>query len=557
MQAEQESRASNARPLAAEDPAAIGAYRLLGRLGEGGMGAVYLGVGPDGRRVAVKVVRPELAAVPSFRARFGSEVANAQRVASFCTARVIEHGEAGGAPYLVTEYIDGPSLQEHISAHGPLAGAALRGLAVGTAHALSAIHAVRLVHRDLKPRNVMLAADGPRVIDFGIARALDSDERHTRTGDVVGTPGWIAPEQFFDGRIGTEADVFVWGTLVAYAATGRHPHGTGTLATLAERARQARYDLTGVPIELQALVRAALEPDPRRRPSAEQLLTGLVGTYETQRAATTVVHDGWASLGAAPTVVQGAAPTVTDTPRPQRPTWQLSAVSAVVTAVVVGSASVGILMLGDDAPPKAKAPAKSAGPPVTKVVDLCALASAPVITKYAAKATVQPGSSVPAEQAGTDGAATTCEWTTISMQDANGMRNDRVLQAKITLRRDGAGRTAAGQAAQDFAQAQQKERGYAEEVKPNVTYGPVSPVPGLGDQAFGISKVNRRDAVGMGGAVVQQGNVVLDVRYAGADYPPQDSSKAVALDPQKARTAAAEIAQDLLRNLAACSACHA
>ncbi len=257
------------------------------------MGVVYLGLDPSGRKVAVKVISPALASDPVYRARFDAEAVNAQRVASFCTARVLDHGEADGLAYLVTEYIDGPSLTRHVEAHGALPPDELRSLAAGVAAALTAIHAVHLVHRDLKPANVLLAADGPRVIDFGIARALDSQIQHTQTGVVIGSPGYLAPEQAFGGRVGTAADVFSWGTLVAFAATGRNPFGTGTLPVLAVRAQHGEYDLTGVPADLVPLVRAALDPDPERRPTAEDLLVRLVGERETQAAAVDLVHRHW------------------------------------------------------------------------------------------------------------------------------------------------------------------------------------------------------------------------------------------------------------------------
>ncbi|MFC6933836.1 serine/threonine-protein kinase [Actinomadura yumaensis] len=280
--------------LDGDDPDAIGAHRVLGRLGVGGMGKVYLGEDPEGRPVAIKVVRRELAIDGSFRARFAGEVANARRVASFCTAKVLDHGETDGLPYMVTEYIEGPSLGSLVDRDGALAPGRLRGLAIGIATALTAIHAVRLVHRDLKPGNVLLSDTGPRVIDFGIARALDSTDQHTQTGFIVGSPGWIAPEQVFDGTVDTAADVFAWGTLVAYAASGSHPYGKGNLMVLASRAQRRKHALDAVPDDLRPLVHAALTPDPSERPAAEDLLVALVGeAHDPEHAATRIITREW------------------------------------------------------------------------------------------------------------------------------------------------------------------------------------------------------------------------------------------------------------------------
>ncbi|NUR89193.1 MAG: serine/threonine protein kinase, partial [Nonomuraea sp.] len=184
-------------PLTPEDPPTIGAFELVSRLGSGGMGTVYLARAADGADVALKAIRRDFTADPVYRARFLEEVSNARKVASFCTARVLDHGEDAGRLFLVTEYIDGISLEDQLIEHGPLSPSMLHSMAVGVAAALTAIHAVGLVHRDLKPANVMLTLGGPRVIDFGLARSTHVSGGHTNAGMVMGTPGWIAPEQVF------------------------------------------------------------------------------------------------------------------------------------------------------------------------------------------------------------------------------------------------------------------------------------------------------------------------------------------------------------------------
>ncbi|MFI7223291.1 protein kinase [Nonomuraea angiospora] len=283
-------------PLEPEDPPAIGPYELISRLGTGGMGVVYLAKAADGQRVALKAIRRDYTADPVYRARFHEEVSNARKVASFCTARVLDHGEDRGVLYLVTEYIDGISLEDHLIEHGALSPSVLHSAAVGVAAALTAIHAAGLVHRDLKPANVMLTLAGPRVIDFGLARSTHVSSRHTNAGMVMGTPGWIAPEQVFEGRTSPAGDVFAWGSLIAYAGLGGHPFGEGDAYVMAARARSAPPDLRGLPAPLDRLVAAAIHPDPARRPAARQLLLELVGAADepaAQLAATKHLTNSW------------------------------------------------------------------------------------------------------------------------------------------------------------------------------------------------------------------------------------------------------------------------
>ena len=262
--------------LRAGDPVQVGRYRLIARLGAGGMGVVYLGVDPgsrDGGPVAVKVLRPELADDLDFRRRFRHEVSALMRVKGGCTVRVIEADTEAERPFMVTEYAEGPSLSEYISSYGALGPGMLYGLATGLAEALTVIHAAGIVHRDLKPSNVILTDAGPKVIDFGIARALDATSV-TRTGMMVGSAGFMAPEQI-SGHPGPAADIFVWGVTVAYAATGRPPFGAGATDAVLYRVMYADPDITGTPGPLRPLVEAALAKDPQGRPTARELLSRL------------------------------------------------------------------------------------------------------------------------------------------------------------------------------------------------------------------------------------------------------------------------------------------
>ncbi|MFJ9691717.1 serine/threonine-protein kinase [Kitasatospora sp. NPDC101183] len=253
------------------DPTVIGGrYRLLARLGAGGMGVVYLGRSPGGRLVAVKCVHWDLATDPGFRRRFTRELEAARRVGGFHTAQVVDADTEGDPPWIVTAYIPGPSLTEAVAEHGPLPEPVLRILGAGLAEALAAVHAAGLVHRDLKPSNVLLGEDGPRVIDFGIARALDGASI-TRTQTVIGTPGYMAPEQIAGGELGPACDLFSLGRVLCHAA-GADPYGAGTPQVLLYRIMNAEPDLSGVPVTLRPLVAACLARRPEDRPTPGQVL---------------------------------------------------------------------------------------------------------------------------------------------------------------------------------------------------------------------------------------------------------------------------------------------
>jgi len=207
------------RLLRSTDPRRIGAYELLARLGEGGQGTVYLARGADGVQVALKLLRSEVVDDPRARRFLERELVAVERVASFCTARILAFHSDGDAPHLVSEYVAGPSLQEHVAESGPFAGAALTTLAIGTATALAAIHEAGVVHRDFKPANVLLGPDGPRVIDFGVARPLDATA--ATVSQAVGTPAYMSPEQLAGDRAGPPMDLFAWACTMVFAASGR------------------------------------------------------------------------------------------------------------------------------------------------------------------------------------------------------------------------------------------------------------------------------------------------------------------------------------------------
>ncbi|MFI6120744.1 PQQ-binding-like beta-propeller repeat protein [Streptomyces sp. NPDC051064] len=258
-------------PLESSDPRRTGPYTLLGRLGSGGMGTVYLGRSAGGRTVAVKTVRPELASDAGFRARFGAEVTAARRVSGAFTAPVVDADPDAPVPWLATAFVPGVSLGAAVASTGPLPAPALGALAAGIAEALTSIHAAGLTHRDLKPGNVLLALDGPHVIDFGIARAADGTAL-TATGTILGTPAYMSPEQATDGEVGPPSDVFSLGTTLAFAALGRGLFDGGQPVEVLRRVVRGEPDLTGMPDSLRLLVAACLAKDPADRPAPRQIV---------------------------------------------------------------------------------------------------------------------------------------------------------------------------------------------------------------------------------------------------------------------------------------------
>ncbi|GAA1594259.1 serine/threonine-protein kinase [Actinoplanes couchii] len=352
-------------PLLPGDPVTLGRYRVLSRLSQGGMGAVYLGV-ESGRhlRVAIKVIRPEFADDPEYRARFRSEARRAREVPSFCTAAVLDADPEHHTPYLVFEYIEGPPLSQVVRERGPLHGPALTGLAVGSATALAAIHGAGVIHRDLKPGNVLLTSGGIKVIDFGIARTTDLTSAHTRTNQMVGTVSYMAPERFESvagADVTPAADIFAWGVLVAYAATGRTPFESDSPTATAMKILTQQPNLDGLDGPLRTVVEGALGKAPERRPTAQQVLDVLLKSPQL-------------ALPAASATGRAPAPAAQPAPRPAlpraRPIRRLHAGAVAVVTAITGLGVAGYQLTagpggeprGDTSPPPVVLPAYSPDP---------------------------------------------------------------------------------------------------------------------------------------------------------------------------------------------------
>ncbi|MCT2592118.1 serine/threonine protein kinase [Streptomyces sp. N2-109] len=276
--------------LEADDPRVIGEYRLLRRLGAGGMGRVYLGRSPGGRTVAVKVVHPHFAADEQFRERFRREVRSARQVGGEWTAPVLDADADADLPWVATGYVAGPTLQHAIAGHGPLPEAAVRALGAGLAEALTAVHGLGLVHRDIKPSNVLLTLDGPRLIDFGIARATDGTTALTSTGVSIGSPGYMSPEQVLGkGPVGPASDVFSLGAVLAYAATGASPFPGDSSHALLYLVVHEEPELDDLHGPLRELIAGCLAKDARERPSTAQVAEALAGPV----GASGLIRPGW------------------------------------------------------------------------------------------------------------------------------------------------------------------------------------------------------------------------------------------------------------------------
>jgi Protein kinase domain len=263
------------------DPQRVGRYRLLKRLGTGAMGQVYLGQSPSGRLVAVKIIRTELADNTSFRQRFSQEVRAARRVSGIFTAPVVDANPDAPQPWMVTAFVSGPSLAEAVATRGPMPVSTVLMLAAGLAEGLGAVHAAGVVHRDLKPSNVLLASDGPRIIDFGISRSAGS-AGPTQAGGIIGSPGFMSPEQAMGEPVGPPADIFSLGSVLAFAATGEPPFGDGPPSALLYRAVHGEPAIRSLSPELRPLVARCLLADPAARPTTDELLGELGEATPTQ-----------------------------------------------------------------------------------------------------------------------------------------------------------------------------------------------------------------------------------------------------------------------------------
>jgi eukaryotic-like serine/threonine-protein kinase len=349
------------KDLRAGDPASVGPYKLLGRLGAGGMGEVYLAKSPGGRLVAIKLIRPELAEERGFRSRFSSEVSAARNVSGIYTAAVVDADPEAELPWMATVYVAGPSLTDAVEDNGALPLRSVLALTAGLAEALQAIHRAGLVHRDLKPSNVLLATDGPRVIDFGISLALERSMM-TATGMVMGSPGFMSPEQARGQReVGAPTDMFSFGAVLAFAATGNSPFGTGPTPALLYRVVNEEPDLAAVPARLRPLVEQCLAKDPAGRPTPAEVLESLgddvevlTGEWLPQPIAETMIRYS-------PTLQTPLPPALREAGQPRAEAEPVSAESVPAALAAPGAAVAGAAVAGAAVAGAAVAGAAAAG----------------------------------------------------------------------------------------------------------------------------------------------------------------------------------------------------
>ncbi|MFF4189774.1 protein kinase [Nonomuraea sp. NPDC001831] len=360
--------------LVEDDPRTLGPYELVARLGEGGQGVVYLGRAPSGRQVAVKLLHNGLLTDPGARAGFLREVEIAQRVARFSTAPVLHADLAGRRPYIVTEYVPGPSLRDLVATEGPRQGAALERLAISTAAALAAIHRAGVLHRDFKPANILMGPEGPVVIDFGIARALDAPG-NTSTGPLMGTPSYLAPEQLGGEQVTAAADVFAWAVTMVFAASGRPAFGADSTPAVINRILNEQPAVSGLDGVLLRLVTAGLSKDPAARPSADDLVAGLT------------------SRSVVPEPAAGSPPP----PEPQAGRGRRRALPAAAAATAALLVAGGVLFFGDGPPAPPPATIGSVAPPSAGITT--SAPAAVTASPQEARSTARRTSSPPATSA--------------------------------------------------------------------------------------------------------------------------------------------------------------
>ncbi|WP_051797079.1 serine/threonine protein kinase [Catenuloplanes japonicus] len=486
-------------PLRPGDPARVGPYEIVRRLGAGGQGVVFLAKDPSGRPVAVKVVHAETAADEEFRHRFRSEVARVRQVPPFCTAEVLDADPDAARPYLVTEFVDGASLAQEVAERGPLSPSNLHAVAIGVATALTAIHEAGVIHRDLKPHNVLLAPGTPKVIDFGIARAWESTTQHTRTGQIVGTANYMAPERFDESGspLTPASDVFAWGCVVTFAGTGRAPFHADNPMSIFGRILTQAPDLGTLDGPLRDLVARALQRDPRQRPTARELLDLLLHGGPQRSPQLADALDQQPALRTAAIELQNAPVFTLPTETPPDSTYMPAAptFSPSFPPPPTGPASAPPYAPGPASAPPYSAPPYSAppyaagpasAPPYTPIsgMPMSAVPQSPAHPHEDHTLPMQAGPGFPSPPSFQGGPGLPPPGYPQPPQNSAPRRGGRtvgVLVVVVLLLLAGTGGVVAAQAAGMFGAAVENERD-------NEAAGPTTPAPSPSDDVFTLPK---------------------------------------------------------------------